>query len=134
MGSCARVTRRDAQRPGLRVEPADNRSAGSVGDAGAVFFALADPTRRHVIEELGDGSSATPSTLAARFPLSRQAITKHLAVLGDAGLVTKQRVGRETRYTLQPERLTEAAAWIAAVGGAWDERLGRLDSLLASRR
>ncbi len=103
-------------------------------DTGAVFFALADPTRRHLIEALGDGSSVTPSALAAELPLTRQALTKHLGVLGEAGLVTKRREGRETRYTLQPERLTEAAAWIAVVGGAWEERLGRLEALLQERR
>lgn len=103
-------------------------------DAGAVFFALADPTRRHLVQTLGDGSSVTPSALAANLPLTRQALTKHLGVLGDAGLVTKTRAGRETLYTLEPEPLTEAAAWIASVGGAWDERLGRLESLFADRR
>jgi DNA-binding transcriptional ArsR family regulator len=101
---------------------------------GAVFFALSDDTRRHVVEQLGDGSTVTPSGLAEQLPVTRQAVTKHLAVLDAAGLVTKTRAGRETHYRLQPERLTEAAAWIAAVGRQWDERLARLEELLAERR
>jgi DNA-binding transcriptional ArsR family regulator len=101
---------------------------------GSVFFALADDTRRHVVERLRDGSSLTPSALACELPVTRQAVTKHLAVLGEAGLVVKTRHGRETHYRLQPERLTEAAAWIASVGGRWDDRLARLDDLLARRR
>jgi DNA-binding transcriptional ArsR family regulator len=101
---------------------------------GSVFFALADDTRRHVVERLRDGSSLTPSALAGELPVTRQAVTKHLAVLDEAGLVVKTRQGRETHYRLQPERLTEAAAWIASVGGRWDDRLARLDELLARRR
>ncbi len=101
---------------------------------GNVFFALADDTRRHVLERLGDGSTVTPNALAAQLPVTRQAVAKHLAVLQAAGLVTKSRAGRETRYRLQPQRLTDAAAWIAAVGGQWDERLARLDKLLGERR
>jgi DNA-binding transcriptional ArsR family regulator len=103
-------------------------------DVGSVFFALADDTRRHVVERLQDGSTLTPSALAAELPVSRQAISKHLAVLDDAGLVSRTRHGRETRYALQPERLTEAAAWIASVGGRWDDRLARLDTLLTRRK
>ena len=99
-----------------------------------MFFALSDDTRRHVVERLRDGSTVTPSALAGELPVTRQAVAKHLAVLDGAGLVTKTRAGRETRYRLAPRRLTEAAAWIAAVGGAWDERLARLDGVLAERR
>ncbi len=109
------------------------RSAGP-DPVGAVFFALSDDTRRHVVERLRDGSSVTPSALAAQLPVTRQAVIKHLTVLDAAGLVTKTRAGRETHYRLAPERLTDAAAWIAAVGGQWDDRLARLDDLLASRR
>ena len=121
----------------MRLEPGplvrSRASHPGADDTGAVFFALADPTRRHVVEMLGDGSSVTPSALADELPLTRQALTKHLGVLGEAGLVEKRRAGRETRYTLRPERLGEAAAWIAAVGGEWDERLARLDALLPRR-
>lgn len=111
----------------MRLEPVD-------GDVGEVFFALADVTRRHVVERLRDGSTVTPSSLATQLPVTRQAVTKHLAVLDAAGLVTKTRSGRETHYRLEPARLTDAAAWIAAVGARWDDRLVALDALLGERR
>ena len=98
---------------------------------GAVFTALADPTRRHVVATLAQRESATPTSLAAELPMSRQAVTKHLVTLSAAGLVAPQRVGRETRYALTPGGLTDAAAWMAEVGARWDTRLDRLHRLFA---
>ncbi len=93
---------------------------------GAVFGALADPHRRHVIRHLLDHETATATELAAELPVTRQAVAKHLAALGEAGLVHADRRGRETRYRLTPEALTDAASWIAEVGARWDERLAAL--------
>jgi DNA-binding transcriptional ArsR family regulator len=101
--------------------------------ADAVFTALADPTRRQVVERLA-GGSATATGLARELPITRQAVAKHLALLRAAELVSAARVGRETRYRLEPQPLSEAARWIACVGGEWDERLGTLERLLAARR
>lgn len=120
---------------GARVAP-----AGAVADApatadpavGAVFAALADPTRRRVVRELAQHSTVTASALAAELPITRQAIAKHLAALADAGLVTGAREGRETRYRLTPAPLADAVRWIEATGARWDERLERLDRQLAS--
>ena len=100
----------------------------------AVFSALADPTRRRVIEALASGSPVTSTGLAAELPVTRQAVAKHLAALRAAELVRAARVGRETRYTLEPRPLGDAARWIARVGGEWDERLGDLGRLLGSGR
>lgn len=100
----------------------------------AVFAALGDPTRRRVVETLAGGSTVTASALAAELPISRQAVSKHLAALRRARLVRAERVGRETRYRLHPEPLGDAARWIATVGAEWDERLADLHSLLADRR
>jgi DNA-binding transcriptional ArsR family regulator len=94
--------------------------------AGPVFNALADPNRRHLLNELAARETATATELAAELPVTRQAVAKHLAALGEAGLVTSERRGRETRYRLTPEPLTDAVSWIAAVGGEWDERLDAL--------
>jgi DNA-binding transcriptional ArsR family regulator len=94
--------------------------------AGAVFAALADPTRRHVVRTLAAGTSATASGLADQLPMSRQAVAKHLAALRAAGLVEAERAGRETRYTLRPEPLAAAAGWLHATEQAWDARLRRL--------
>ncbi len=99
----------------------------------AVFVALSDPTRRRVVERLAAGGSATASTIAADLPVSRQAIAKHLGVLAEASLVSSRRIGRENRYTLSPAPLSDAARWIARVGGEWDGRLADLERLLGER-
>lgn len=96
----------------------------------AVFAALADPTRRHLVEMLASEPGATATGLAAALPISRQAVAKHLATLDQAGLVSSRRRGRELRFELQPRPLADAAAWMAAVGADWDGRLERLRHLL----
>lgn len=101
---------------------------------GAVFAALADPTRRHLVEALAAEPGATATGLAATLPISRQAVAKHLKLLGEAGLVSRRRSGREARFELQTAPLAEAVAWIGAVGAEWDEGLGRLRGVLRSRR
>ena len=100
---------------------------------GAVFAALADPTRRQVVQSLSQGSTVTASRLALELPMTRQAVAKHLAALDHAGLVSAERVGRETRYRLTPAPMTEAASWMASVGAQWDDRLEALRTHLARR-
>lgn len=95
----------------------------------AVFAALSDPTRREVVARLADAES-TATELAGELPVSRQAVAKHLAVLGEAELVQSRREGRETRYRLTPQPLTEAMGWMVSVGAEWDRRLERLHDLL----
>jgi DNA-binding transcriptional ArsR family regulator len=95
-------------------------------DVGAVFAALADPTRRQLVMSLAAGSTVTATRLSADLPMTRQAIAKHLAMLDHAGLVEAERRGRETHYRLTPEPLADAADWMAAVGGEWDDRLAAL--------
>jgi DNA-binding transcriptional ArsR family regulator len=97
---------------------------------GEVFAALADPTRRHLVETLASRGDASATALASELPISRQAVAKHLAALGSAGLVRSRRSGRETLYELQPAPLEEAATWISEVGAEWDDRLARLRQLL----
>ena len=94
--------------------------------AGAVFAALADPTRRAMLRSLQAQPSLTASRLADELPITRQAVAKHLAALSSAGLVEGHREGRETRYVLTPAPLSEAMDWMADVGGLWDARLRRL--------
>lgn len=99
-----------------------------------VFAALADPSRRHLLEALAR-HEATATELAVDLPVTRQAVAKHLAALREAGLVDARRSGRETRYRLTPGPLEEALSWIAEVGGAWDTRLEALGRhLVESRR
>jgi DNA-binding transcriptional ArsR family regulator len=93
---------------------------------GAVFSALADPTRRRLLGRLAEQPSATATELAAAEPVSRQAIVKHLQSLDEAGLVTPSRTGREVRYALTAAPLDDAVGWMVDVGAAWDRRLDRL--------
>jgi DNA-binding transcriptional ArsR family regulator len=99
----------------------------------AVFDALADPTRRRVVETLARGGTVTASGLAAQLPITRQAVAKHLSALRGADLVTVSRVGRETHYKLRPQPLDEAAHWIQMVSAEWDDRLAALRSSVEKR-
>jgi DNA-binding transcriptional ArsR family regulator len=96
-----------------------------------VFSALSDPSRRRLLETLAGRESASLSELAAELPVTRQAVSKHLATLGQAGLVASRRSGRETHYRLTPQPLAEALEWMEKVGDRWDERLARLRDHLA---
>jgi len=96
------------------------------GGVDRVFDALADPTRRFVLEVLAGRESASQSELAAQVPVTRQAVAKHLSTLAAAGLVRSERRGRETRYALEGTPLEEAAAWLDRVGAEWDGRLAAL--------
>jgi DNA-binding transcriptional ArsR family regulator len=92
----------------------------------AVFSALADPTRRRVLESLSRGEAVTASGLAAELPISRQAVAKHLRSLRSAELVSSERIGRRTVYELRSEPLEDASRWIESVGEEWDRRLEAL--------
>ena len=94
--------------------------------AAALFAALADPTRLALLERLADGAPRPIVALTAGSALTRQAVTKHLAVLRGAGLVARRPAGRETLYALRPERLAEAHAWLDGIGAQWEDALARL--------
>ncbi|MDT0386359.1 ArsR/SmtB family transcription factor [Streptomyces dubilierae] len=92
----------------------------------SVINALADPTRRQLLDLLAARGEATATTLAEHLPVSRQAVVKHLAVLDAAGLVTGGRVGREVRYAVRPAALDTTARWMASLASEWDRRLARI--------
>ena len=101
----------------------------------AVFSALADPTRRQVIRALSEQGPSTATGLAANLPVTRQAVTKHLTALANAGLVTSSRRGREKLYQISPRPLTDAVSWMADLGARWDGRLAALrDHVATSKR
>jgi DNA-binding transcriptional ArsR family regulator len=105
-----------------------------VSGVDSVFSALADSTRRSLFEEVSRRGSVTPTELASVSPVSRQAVAKHLGVLSDAGLVSADRVGRETRYRPTPSPFSDAIGWMVSVGGEWDARLAALSAASARRR
>lgn len=95
-------------------------------DIGPVLAALADPTRRQLLDTLAEAGQASASTLAAYLPVSRQAVMKHLHVLEDVGLVTRGRAGREVLYQVRPEPIGVSARWLADRAAAWDRRLAAI--------
>jgi len=100
---------------------------------GTVFAALADPTRRGLVEELLGGGETSAPALSARLPISRQAVAKHLATLEHAGLLERRpAAGREVRYGLRGEALAPATAWLSDAERAWDRRLARLKRAVES--
>jgi DNA-binding transcriptional ArsR family regulator len=106
-----------------------------MGDGvGAVFAALADPSRRFVVERLALRGHASPTELADELPMTRQAVTKHLATLERAGLVHASREGRRIVYRPDPGPLRDAGAWLDRVGARWDERLAALARHVERRR
>jgi len=95
-----------------------------------VFLALADPTRRLLLQQLCEEGSGTAASFATRLPITRQAIIKHLVTLEQAGLVTAHEMGRERRYVPRPEALQSVTTWIGAIEAQWDQRLAALRSYL----
>jgi DNA-binding transcriptional ArsR family regulator len=91
-----------------------------------VFAALGDRTRLSLVIRLSDGQGRSIAKLAADTKLTRQAVTKHLRVLEEAGLVGSVRVGRESRFAYRPDALEEARSFLATISSQWDESLGRL--------
>ena len=91
-----------------------------------IFAALADATRRQLIERLSVEGARTATELANALPITRQGVTKHLGILAEAGLVNTEKEGREKRYSLTPEPLAESTSWVEAVTATWDRRLQRL--------
>src|SRR5215217_2499007 len=94
------------------------------------FAALADPTRRAILARLAEGE-ATVNELAAPFPISVQAVSKHLKVLERAGLITRGRSAQLRPSRLEGAALKEAADWLDEYRAAWLERFDRLDARLS---
>ncbi|MEV6393179.1 metalloregulator ArsR/SmtB family transcription factor [Streptomyces sp. NPDC051907] len=114
----------------MTTEAGQDRGAGTDQDAVTeVLSALADPTRRRLLDALAAHGEATATVLATELPVSRQAIVKHLAVLTRAGLVVGHREGREARYRVLPGRLNTTARWMDRVASEWDARLSAIKRL-----
>jgi DNA-binding transcriptional ArsR family regulator len=97
-----------------------------------VFEAISHPARRQMLDLLLQADSSV-NAIAGHFVMTRPAVSQHLRILLDAGLVTEQRHGRERRYHFVPKRLTPVRNWIAQYEQFWDDRLGRLAKQLSKR-
>lgn len=95
-----------------------------------VFGAISHPARRRMLDLLAEGDRSV-TTITGHFQMSRPAVSQHLRILLDAGLVTEQRHGRERRYRLVPERLSPVRDWMSLYDRFWDDRLQRLQRHLA---
>ena len=95
-----------------------------------VFAALGDATRLRIVEVLGAGAPLTTAELTGQMRITRQAVTKHLQVLADAGLVRDDKVGRERHWALSPARLREARRHLESIAQQWDEALERLRAMV----
>lgn len=96
-----------------------------------VFAALGDDTRWSILTALGQGD-ASASALAARLPVTRQAIAKHLAVLQEVGLVESVRVGREVQFRVIGSQISATAHRLDAIGAEWDRRLAAIRQIAES--
>jgi len=94
-----------------------------------VFQAIADPTRRKLLELLSEQEMAV-TAISSHFPISRTAVSKHLRILSEAGLVKEQKIGRETRYRMQPEPLRELQSWLSYYERFWENKLHALKRLV----
>lgn len=106
------------------IETADTALEGEA--AAALFAALGDPTRLTLLTTLSDGRQRSIASLSDGFGLTRQAITKHLNVLEQVGLVRSAKVGRESHYGFRPERIATMRDYLDHVSGQWDDALDRL--------
>lgn len=94
-----------------------------------VFQAIADPNRRKLLKVLANNEMPI-TAISDHFAISRVAVTKHLRVLSEAGLVREQKVGRERRYSLQPEPLLEVKQWLSFYERFWDNKIDGLKSFV----
>ncbi len=109
--------------------PVYSEPIGALTDLDSTFFALSDPTRRGILEQLGAGP-ATISELARPVGLTINGIKKHVGVLERADLVVTRKVGRARECSLGPAGLGEANAWIQGYRSAWEDRLDRFGNFV----
>ena len=106
------------------------KAPARLGDSAAVFFALGDETRLRLLVRLSDAGPMSVAGLTEGFSMSRQAITKHLRVMNDAGLISSESRGRETVWTLEEQGLAEAQKYLQTISRDWDAKLRRLKALV----
>lgn len=99
-------------------------------DTQKVFIALADTTRRDIINTLTEQGAHTATQLSSNMAITRQGVAKHINILIDAGLVSTKKQGREVYYDITPQPLQKATEWIADIEAQWDKRLIKLQEFI----
>jgi len=99
-----------------------------------VYDAIADPTRRKLLRMLADVEELPLHEITVHFQMGRTAVSKHLAILKEADLVIARKVGRETRYRLNPTPLKEVQDWVSFYEGFWKDRIAKLNLLLEEKK
>ena len=94
-----------------------------------IFQAIADPTRREILALIAS-KKMTPNSIAEKFDSSRQAISKHIKILTECDLLSREKVGREIYYDFNPEKIKELDKWIDQFRKLWTDKFDQLDSLL----
>jgi DNA-binding transcriptional ArsR family regulator len=107
-----------------------SRTTAGVAGSAPVFAALGDETRLRLISRLSHDGPMSITRLSAGFPITRQAITKHLRVMEDAGLVRSAQHGRESVWQLEQKRFADARRHLQTISAQWDETLGRLKAFV----
>src|SRR5438552_9396049 len=99
-----------------------------------MFVALADPTRRHILELLASSGELSATAIYEHFPVSPQAVSQHLKVLREAHLVEMEKRAQKHVYRLNPQTLSQFEAWVKQVQRRWEERFAALDAILKSEK
>lgn len=116
------------------MSPQSRPSPAALASAAPVFTALGDETRLHLVSRLCQEGPLSITRLADGTALTRQAVTKHLRVLGDAGLASSRRHGREQQWYVEARRLAEVQRLLAQVSAQWSDALGRLAAFVERDR
>jgi DNA-binding transcriptional ArsR family regulator len=98
-----------------------------------VFVAIADPTRRGILAILA-GQAMTPNSLSEHFSSSRQAISKHIKILSECGLIKQEQAGREIYYHVSSRKLKEVDKWLQPFRALWEDRFNQLDVVLKNAK
>lgn len=114
--------------------PRQRSAAAGLSNALPVFVALGDETRLRIVSRLSREGPLSISRLTDGTRLTRQAVTKHLGVLADAGLVNSQRRGRERIWRIRARKLDEVRRYLQEISAQWDEAIARLQALVESAR
>ena len=99
-----------------------------------MYVALADPTRRHILELLATNGELSATAISEQFPISPQAISQHLKVLREAHLVDMEKRAQKHVYRLNPQTLSQFEAWVQQMQQRWNERFDALDTVLESEK